>query len=398
MMILGGRYLMHSVAITFLREFLCGAVLVATAMFFAACRPAELGTYRLEKIGKEMVVIPPPYSKLAPGKTVRFELQAGKRARAEQHNGCSVASGPFKLSATVQGWNATLPSLRTWSRETESGVFRRHFESFVRLISALADKGCISVPEALKMETGLREAVPVDVRDTMLYRYGYSAGEGVIDLEPGMRLTIQRAEYNRSDEFQGTETVYYRIRRDSEARLQIHVLKSEHCGQARMLPGDLDLADRVRGDFHARLFFSGNLVPRNLSYSALVVGTRSLQEMEAIASELRAHPQNGCPAQSTNDSACKPYLGMVTVVAELGVKVNGKEVFVPPGDNVQNALEKAGRASCVRDLRALRVERGFLGHPVNVVFDPTTDAVLRMDLVAGDRISCSANSRYSAEQ
>ncbi|TAM79787.1 MAG: hypothetical protein EPN47_18515 [Acidobacteria bacterium] len=352
----------------------------------------------MEKIGKEMVVVPPPYSKLAPGKTVRFEIQADKRAHAERRNGCSAASGPFKLAATPQEWNATLPSLRTWSRETESGVFHRNFESFVRQISALADKGCISAPEALKMETGLREAVPIAVSDTMLYRYGYSAGEGVIDLEPGMRLTIQRAEYNRSDEFQGTETVYYRIRRDSEARLQIHVLKSEHRGQARMLPGDLDLADRIRGDFHARLFFSGNLVPRNLSYSALVVGTRALQKMDAIASELRKHPQDGCPAGSDGDPGCRAYFGMVTVVAELGVKVNGREVFVAPGDHVRDALEKAGKTGCIKDVRALRIEREFLGHPVKVAFDPTSDAILHMELVAVDRISCSASRHYSPEQ
>jgi hypothetical protein len=372
------------------KPFVC-LLLAMVSVSFSGCSVRGLGTYRLEKIGEEMAVIPPPYANLKPGETVRFNLQAGKGPSAGVRNNCSAASGPFKLSGTPQGWKATLPSLRRWTRETEQGDFHQHFETFVRQISTLADKGCISGSDGLMMERGLREAVPMAARDTTLYRYGYSAGEGVINLEPGMRLVIQRAEYNGDHKFLGTEIVYYNVARDSKGGLRIRSGRTERRGRARILPGDIDLGKQVRGADYVRLFFSGNLVPHNLNYSALVVGTRTLQDMEAIARGLQAHPQNGCPALG-NGVHCKPYFGMVTVVAELGVKVNGRRIFVAPGDNVRDALEKAGREPCLKNLHELRIERQFLGQPIKLQFAPLANAILSMELVANDRISCSPDN------
>lgn len=345
-----------------------------------------------------MVVIPPPYANVTFGKTIRFEFADGNRKGLVRSKDCSAVSGPFKLLGAPSGWTATLPSLRTWSHETASGVFHQHFEDFLRQIDARARRGCIPVSRAMQFEQAVREAVPAAVPQTLPYRYGYSAGEGVISLEPGMRLVIQRAEYNKSHKFQGTEIIHYKIARDPKGRLHIRCEKTEHRGQARILPGDVDLGKQVRGANYVRLFFSGMFVPHNLNYSALVIGTRTLQHMEAIAHNLQEHPQNGCPDRSVNDAQCKPYFGIVTVVAQLGINVNGKKVFVAPGDNVQEALQGAGRASCARHLRALHIKRQFLGHPVRIEFDPRTESALHLELVTNDRISCSANDTTHGER
>lgn len=351
-----------------------------------------MGMYRLEKVGEETVVIPPPYANVSPGKTLRFELASGNGKGLVNSRDCSAVSGPLKLLGVSSGWTMTLPSLRAWSREAANGVFHQHIEDILGQIDVLALRGCMSVSKAMLFEQAVLEAVPVAIPQTPLYRYGYSAGGGVINLEPGMRLVIQRAEYDRSHKFLGTEIVYCKITRDPKGGLHIRSVKTERRGHARIFPGDVNLGEEVRGANYLRLYFSGKFVPHNLNYSALVVGTRSLKHMEEIARELRAHPQNGCPARTGKDAACKPYFGMVTVVAELGVKMNGTKVFVAPGDNVRAALEKTGNASCVKDIRALRIEREFLGHPVRVKFDPKTESALHLDLVANDRISCSANN------
>jgi hypothetical protein len=343
-------------------------------------------------------VLPPPYSNRAPGKTTRCDLPARENLRPGNGTQCSAASGPFRLNGTASGGNVALPSLRTWSRESAEGAFHQHFEDFIGQIAALAGKGCISVRRAVRFEEGIRQAVPVTVHDTMLYRYRYMAGTSFINLEPGMRLLIQRAEYDRSGEFQGTETVYYRILRDSGGTLHIRPVKAVHEGRARTLPDDLDLGDRIRGDIYARLFLSGNLVPRDLNYAALVMGARSLTGMTAITRELETHPEAGCPAQSNNDVVCKPYSGLVTAVAELGVRVNGKKLFVTPGANLRGVLAKAGKSSCAADLHSLRVEREFLGHPIRIVFNPATDAIMHLTVVANDRIDCSAGNSNAGPQ
>lgn len=366
-------------------------------VFFSACSPQGMGPYRLKNIGNEMVVIPPPYANVGPGKTIHFDFAAGNRKGFGKGKACSAVSGPFRLVSRPSGWSATLPSLKTRLREMTRGVFHQHLVHFLDQIDGLARRRCISISKAILFEQAVREAIQVAVPHTILYRYGYSAGEGVISLEPGMRLVIQRAEYNGAHKFLGTETVYYRIARDSKGRLHIHSGKTEHRGKARILPGDVDLGKRVRGAYYVRLFFSGNFVPHDLNYSALVIGTRSLQRMEAIAREIRAHPQDGCPARSGSNVSCKAYSGMVTVVAQLGVKVNGKKIFVAPGDSVRNALEKAGNAACVKNLRALHIKRQFLGHPVAFIFDPAAESIVRLNVIANDRLFCSAR-RLSAKK
>jgi hypothetical protein len=375
--------------------------LAAVTVSFPACTPGGMGPYRLEQMGNELVVLPPPYSNRARGKAIRIDLPAIGESRSENGTRCSVASGPFKLTGTVSGWKVALPSLRTWSRESARGVFLRHFEGFISQIDALAGKGCISARDAVHFEEAIREAVPATVHDTMLYRYRYRSGSGFVNLEPGMRVMIQRAEYNRSGEFQGSETVYYRVSRDSRGELHFRPVKTEHQGRARILPDDLDLGDRIHSSKYARLFLSGNLVPRNLNYAALVIAARNLKELDSMTRELEKRPQAGCPAPSKNEVVCKPYSGLVTVIAELRVRVNGKKHFVSlgaNGANLRGVLEEAGKSPCVADPHSLRIKREFLGHPAPLVFNSATDAIMYLTVVANDRIHCSTGNSNSGKR
>lgn len=383
-----------------MKSILC-LFLAAAAVSFPACTPGGMGPYRLETMQNELVVLPPPYSNRAQGKTIRINLPSGGKSRTGNGTRCSAASGPFKLTDTVSGWRVALPSLRTWSRESTQHVFLQHFEGFISQIDALSGKGCISAREAVRFEEAIRESVPATVHDAMVYRYRYRSGSAFVNLEAGMRVMIQRAEYNRSGEFQGTETVYYRASRDSRGTLHFQPVKTEHQGRARILPGDLDLGERIRGDKYGRLFLSGNLVPRNLNYSALVIGAQNLKELDSTTRELEKHPQAGCPAPSKKEVVCKPYSGLVTVIAELRVIVNGKNYFVSlgaNGANLRGVLDEAGKSPCAAGPHSLRIEREFLGRRRPLLFNPATDAIMHLTVVANDRIRCAAGNSNSGKR
>lgn len=370
----------------------CWCCLFVIAVSLTGCTPRQMGAYRLETIGSELAVIPPPYADRSPEKRAGVDLLATKRAWAGSSNRCSIASGPFRLSRTPSEWRATFPSLQVWSRQQADGVFHQQFESFLDLIGSLRATGCISVPEIVRLREAMRQAIPTAVYGTLFHRHEYGLSRGFVELEPGMRLIIDRAEYNRSGKFRGTTMIYYRITRASKAQLRFRQVKVERHGDARLLEADLDVATRFRTDLYIRLFFSGNLVPENLNYAALLVGTRMLKRMEALSRALKAHPQGGCPNEPNNDVGvhCKPFFGLVTVSVELRVRVNSKKFFVGPQTDVQSILAKAGETACQKNPHVLRIERQFRGHPVRLVFDPATDSIMHLVVKPDDRIYCSA--------
>ncbi|MGH9377633.1 MAG: hypothetical protein ACRD1I_02425 [Terriglobia bacterium] len=366
--------------------------LFVIALSFAGCRPGVMGTYQLENIGNELVVIPPPYSEHSPGNKVEVEFPLSRRLQRGKSGDCSVKSGPFRLSAKPSHWKAALPSLRTWTKSLARDTFHQQFENFLDQIGTLSDNGCISSNESVLLQKVVRESVPVRPQETLLYRYGYRPGPGFVDLEPGMRLVVERAEYDQSDKFKGTSIVDYQITRNSRAWLRFRPAEVKRQGKSRVPTGDLDLDARVNKMLYCRLFFSGNLVPKNLDYTAMIIGTHSRKQMEEITQALQEHPQSGCAMDLIKNASCKPFIGSVTVSAELKVTVNGKEVFIGPQATLQGALAAAGAARCEDNLKALRVERKFLGRPAKLVFDPPVNSILNLIVVGNDRIFCSASA------
>ena len=371
------------------KSYLCYLFVIAVS--FTGCRAGVMGTYQLENIGNQLVVIPPPYTKLSPEKRVEVEFPLTQKLQRGASDDCSVKSGPFKLSSTAKPsqWKAALPSLRTWTKSLAQDTFHQQFENFLDQIGTLSDNGCMSSSESVLLQEAVRESVPVRPAETLLYRYGYRPGPGFVDLEPGMRLVVERAEYDQSDKFKGTSIVDYQITRNSRAWLRFRPVEVKRQGESRVPTSDLDLGARVNKMLFSRLFFSGNPVPKNLDYTAMILGTRSRKQMEEITRALQAHPQSGCATDSNGDASCKPFIGSVTVSAELKVTVNGKEVFVGPQVTLRGVLAAADVARCEDKLKALRIEREFLGRPVKIVFDPTANSILNLVVIGNDRIFCS---------
>ncbi len=359
---------------------------------FTGCNPAQIGKYRLEKIEGELVILPPTYWNHSHNKKIKVHLPIPTATDRPQKDRCSVASGLFHLSV-VKGssseWIGTLPSLHEWQESVASGSFHQEFEGFLDQIGKLADAGCLPADRAALVAQAVRESVPIRAHETHYYRYDYRLGTGSIDLGPGMRLKIERAEFDPFGKFQDTSTVYYRITRDSRGAIRFGLEEAHPKRAVGASLLDRTLAARDTGMFYCRLFFPGKLVPPNLNYAAMVIGTRSRKHLEEVTRTIQTRPESGCSASAEKEIDCTLFQGSVSVSGEIGVTVNGSRVFVGPEETLRDLLSQMNRTACQRDLRSLRIEREFLNKLTPVKFDSASDSILDLILLGGDRVSCA---------
>lgn len=336
-------------------------------------------------------MVPPPYWRQPPGKSIKLQLSLPQKGASA--SGCAADRGLFRASlarGSSPKWSVTLPSWEAWQTSLASGPFPQEFDRFLDELGKLETKGCLSAGAGALLEQAVRESVPVMVHDSMRYRYDWQEFEGFIDLEPGMRLRIERAEYNPAGKIAGTSTTYYQVERDSHRAIAFRLLapKPEHIPDDA-LP-DRNLASAVRDAYYARLFLSGAHVPNNSRYTALIVGTRSQTRMEEIAKSLKEHPEAGCPQTPGGGANCMIFPGQVTASVELQVSVNGQQVFAGVERSVQSLFDESGHPCAVS---SLRIERKYLNKFVPVQFSSADDSALGLMLVGGDRIVCSAPSK-----
>jgi hypothetical protein len=356
-----------------------------------ACAPKMEGKYQFKKMRDSFVVLPPPYWKQAANKPVKVQISIPKISANTKADDCSIASSLLRLSPRSQHtptkWIATLPSLGAWEEAISNESFSHEFDHFLAEIDRLKLNGCLPAGAARFLEQGIRSSVPVQVHETLYYRYGWTPGAGFIDLEPGMRLKIERAELDPSRRGARTGTTYYQVEQDSDQAIAFRLMATKTKNAPNNDAPDQRLASEMRGTFFAGLFLSGEHVPTSLNYTALLIGTRTRGQMDEFAKALEAHPEMGCPPWPNQQVRCVSFRGAVTVSVEFHVAMNGQRAFVGIDDNLRRLVDRSG-SQCM--LRSFRMKRTFLNEVYPFEFDQMDDSALKIVLVGKDRVVCSA--------
>lgn len=365
----------------------------------SSCKPPGVGSYRLEKLGGELVLIPPLYWHESESKRVMVRLPISRGVAILPRENCSLAGALFKISLhkDSSAWVGTLPSLNEWEKSVSRGSFHQEFEDFLDQIDDRGDHGCFDPRVGPLLARAVKESVPTLIHETDYYRYGYQLGSGSVDLEPGMRLKIVRAEFDKSAKFERTRTVSYRVVSDSGGTLGFELEKDGSEPLADLNGDGQMLTARDKGMLYNRLFFSGKDVPPNVSYAAVIVGTRSLRRMNEISRQLRTQPETACPDADT-ETVCVRFQGAVTVSVELPVLINGRQTFVGTGQTLRGFLNDEGLAACETHPKYLRIKREFLNARVPVDFDADKGSILDLTLFSNDRITCPRGSGAGAKR
>jgi hypothetical protein len=114
--------------------------------------------------------------------------------------------------------------------------------------------------------------------------------------------------------------------------------------------------------------------------------------MDEISRNIQSEPEKGCPVEPEAEMECTPFLGAVTVSAELPVEINGRQVLIGPGETIRWLLSEQGMSECESNPGGLRIKREFFNRLVPVDFDLKTDSILDLVPLANDRIACLGGS------
>jgi hypothetical protein len=207
-----------------------------------------------------------------------------------------------------------------------------------------------------------------------------------VDLRPGMELKIEGAYYTEGSprrgvtDYLGAEIATYEIR--SNGALRLGSVSSFLDGQTgKEQPRDqpavqlLILPRNMSYRYH-RLFFQLVMSRTGATRPAVLIGSRSLAELDRLTTQFLAGQGSACGFGSTNQ--CTAFPPSCTASVAIEIVVNGAARKVTWGSTL------ASIAAHPRHVDLLRTSNGRLA-PLQV--DVTDPEALRLPLLHGDHVS-----------
>lgn len=320
-----------------------------------------------------------------------------KRAAAPQ---CSIHEPLFSLYSKpkkAKRWTAEIPSPQA-SEEAGDDKIRSEFAAFVVHVTELERRGCLPPNSSLSLVPFVAESLAVPLTETLFYRYSYRSGQGIVDLVPGMRLEIQRAEFTTPSEdeqklanYIGERTCFYEVRGHRGNELALRLTKVKASGGLAGPPApdlpEFSLPSQIAGARIARLFLLTLFVSKGRKRAAIVVGARQLRQMQEATAAIANDPLIQCSAIEAQGASCVAFEGNVTVSSEIAVNVNGQRRYVLLKSSVGDIIAQARGAWEDVVPQSLAVTRLFHGKHVPVEFDHSDQTILKLPALAGDRLT-----------
>lgn len=324
-----------------------------------------IGTYRLVPVAGQSLLLPPGI-KLA--KTISTPLKAPFHAPRCKVEGARFSSGGSTIS---------FPSAATLLAETN---LPSEFDSFLTQMEL-----CTGSPARTLL---LSESVPSPPAQTLAYLYNYRAGEGIIDLGPGARITIVRARFTKDAEarqdytianYTGTNTTTYDVARE-DAQVYFRLAQTD----ADRAQTDTQLEAHCRRLPYYRLFLLSQFVPKKVQRPAMLIGADSRAKLAEFTQTIRNAPEEGCTLLSgAHGSECVEFTGRVTMSVQISVNLNGKIEYFPLGATLRSVLPARKPANPA----TVRVRRLFSGKPTVIELLAGDPAAMDLPLAGGDQVS-----------
>ena len=225
-------------------------------------------------------------------------------------------------------------------------------------------------------------------------QYGFTPGQGYLDLLPGMRVSAQRAYFKGSDiklsEYLGAETGRWTV----EPGMRFRFAGSQPEPGLRKPAGEpaietlIGRRARTRLRFY-RMFFQVRwfAAGRDAGRGSVILGAADKETLTAATAMLLGEKPVECGGARLD---CIPFPPATTVTADVGLQVNGEQRWVAWGSTLKS-LAPAGAAA------SLRVERrlGKRLAPVDLGRDERAEA-WGFPLLPGDRVQWASSAGAGA--
>jgi hypothetical protein len=371
----------------------------------AARRPIPSGqaSFRLQTLSNGPVVFAPdvPESQTA-NAAVTLSLEKNPKV-ASGPSVCISQQSPFRLeyaSGSPEGMKIVLPAPEIWVGALEGGTqsgegdVMESFHSFLADLDRFQEAGCFASINS-PIRDYLLQSMPMRPSDSLFNAYGYRRERSGLDLRPGVRLKIDRAYFRPAgageeegslSNYLGVSTLSFDVGLSSDGKIRFREGRpqlfspdslKEHPEEGS---GDLALREAPEQPYYRLLFYT-YVVPSQNVISAAIIGASNASQLDEMQLQLSTHPEDGCSvAVEVGGQNCFEFKGFVTLSAQVRVELNGKSQFVDWGTKVRGVVPS-------KALKALTIQRQFMGAYYDVRFDPTNTDIFSLTLVGGDRLS-----------
>ncbi len=355
--------------------------------------------YRLRGRGSTAILIPPVLPATLTGFPPGYRIAVSNaRSRPAKLDGCGIQNELVELQ-----WFGNTAEIRIkpdsyfavpGDQRREEVAPRMYLDSvqniqaFRRDLKGRVVNGCLRSDESQRITHTIAESFPLPPGISNLIRFG-GGPSGFVDLTPDLRLKVVMP-VRRSDntkEVVGYQIAYYRITSaPTDARVKISfdsASTSESKEASTGQPASAQLLALPASFRFYRLVFRTAL--SSSDHLAVLLSADDEAALNEATRQFEMKRDPSCEALSLSRATCMTPAAATAVNLGFSVSVNGKQVFVPLGGTLSNALQAGEPESEIP--ATLRIWRLFRGRLRPVKFDRARQDMRGFLLVPGDTIT-----------
>jgi hypothetical protein len=376
-------------------------IAVAVIALLSGCRHAPFA-YQVVPQGSSALLIPPARTIIPNTPSFDLIIKNARQAKGSPKD-CDIDGELVSLHWEGRTANVKLKSESYVVEPEVSGTGQGpqkmfldpllSIERFRNDLEKLETKGCLQPGESQRLHFLLSEKLPLPSEASYRFRFGSFELTGIFDLVSDFRLHVTGPVYaspenHSAKDVIGYEHAYYIFTPAEKSGLTKIVFSSAtetDVGKARFdksQPQNTLALPESAGCFRLVLRTEAAF-SENISIATLLSASDEKTLADATR-QLTSRPDAGCEVVTEHGANCMMFPPRVGVGIELGVHVNGRQVFVGLGGSLGGAIRAEKPPA---DVETLQVRRLYQGKLIPIKFDPTSRAILNLILMPGDEIT-----------
>jgi hypothetical protein len=353
------------------------------------------GTYTVENEAGSPFLVPSLDSLRLEGNTqpVLISLKDGPLRRMTGEHG-SVASAFFSLfprSGRPGQWQFRSLTASAWARE-QSDVYE-DWKLFLKRLASSEYSECFSTEEdVFSIKRTLAAATPLPASEIDAFLYSDDKA-GYVDLAPGMEILIRaqpRLEIVRDRHH--SDNVRLRIEARKTGGVQIKRVSSSRAVPDGSGEDSWHIASSYASVRFLRLFLQG-ISDYDSQHNPLLLGASDVRSLDVATRAVQSSGRTSC-AGVRDSVICAAFPNGASVSLFIPVWVNGHRAEYPLGTHLGLILGQFPETEQPSTLESVRVDRPIPnGGFAQIIFPKTSEGVIQVVLVAGDRISWGLAAR-----
>lgn len=379
-----------------------GAFTATVAALLSGCRHAPFA-YRVVSQGSSALLIPPARAVIPNALSFDLVIKNARQAKGSPQ-GCDIEGELISLHWEGRTAKVKLKS-ESYLVEPEADATAQRpqkmfldpllsIEKFRNDLESLETNSCLRPGESQHLHFVLSEKLPLPSEASYRFRFGSFELTGIFDLVSDFRLHVTGPVYGPSaidstKRVIGFEHAYYifaPVQKTDRTQIAFSSATETDVGKEPFAKGQpQNTLDLPESPGYFRLVLRTEAATSENISIATLLSAPDKKTLADTTRQLTSRPDQGCEVVTAPSANCMMFPPRVGVGIELGVHVNGRQVFVGLGGSLGGVIGRTNRAADIE--KTLQVRRLYQGRSIPVEFDSMSQAIFGLVLMPGDEIT-----------